>query len=125
MLGSVELDASAEAIKRAQPLADEWRGRAHDGDSRPDQLQCNEKVAIANAIVDFVERTGGPVTLAQIEREVAGFKAGNKPSWEYVTGEDQDENLIWDGMTEEAARRCGAYSLSEESQLAHPLKLPA
>jgi hypothetical protein len=58
---------------------------------------------IANAIVDLVERTGGPVTLARIEREIAGFKADDdvKRSWEWVIGEDQDENLIWDGMSEE------------------------
>jgi len=58
---------------------------------------------IADEIVDFVERAGGPVTLAQIEREVPGFRAHHNAtrSWEYVIGEDQDENLIWDGMTEE------------------------
>ena len=58
---------------------------------------------IADEIVDFVERAGGPVTLAQIEREVPCFKADDNAtsSWEYVTGEDQDENLIWDGMTEQ------------------------
>ena len=67
---------------------------------------------------NLVECAGGPVTLAQIEREVAGFKAENNAtqSWEYVTGEDQDENLIWDGMTEEG---CAALrSLLVERRLA-------
>ncbi len=64
-----------------------------------------EKLAkeIANAIVELVERAGGPVTLARIEREIPGFKVNDNAtrSWEYVTGADQDKNVIWDGMTEE------------------------
>jgi hypothetical protein len=58
---------------------------------------------IAKAIVDFVERTGGPVTLGRIESEIVGFKADGDTtySYEYVIGDDHDETLIWDGMTEE------------------------
>ena len=56
---------------------------------------------IANPIVDLVERTGGPVTLARIEREVPGFAAANDPDhWSWVTGDD-DEHVLWDGMTEQ------------------------
>jgi hypothetical protein len=57
---------------------------------------------IANAIVEFAERVSGPVTLAQIEREIPGFAEQDDAtrSWSYLTG-DQEENLIWDGMTEE------------------------
>ncbi len=59
---------------------------------------------IADEIVDFVERAGEPVTPAQIEREVPGFKADDNAasSWEFVTRADQeDENLIWDEMSKE------------------------
>jgi len=57
---------------------------------------------IANAIVELAERVSGPVTLAQIEREIPGFAEQDDTtrSWSYLTG-DQEENLIWDGMTEE------------------------
>jgi hypothetical protein len=39
--------------------------------------QLNQMVdTISNAIVALVERTDGPVTLAQIERDVPGFAEG-------------------------------------------------
>jgi hypothetical protein len=59
---------------------------------------------IAKAIVELVERVGGPVTLAQIEREVPGFaeRPDSAEAWSYVTGfGDEEGSLIWDGMTEE------------------------
>jgi hypothetical protein len=63
---------------------------------------------IANAIVDLVERAGGPVTLARIEREVPNFaQLDGRRNWSWVTGDD-DEHMIWDGMTDqgcEALRR--------------------
>jgi hypothetical protein len=55
---------------------------------------------IADAIVDLVEHTDGPVTLAQIERKVSGFAEKSAPSWEYTMEHDDGEMLIWDGMTE-------------------------
>jgi hypothetical protein len=55
---------------------------------------------IADAIVDLVERTDGPVTLARIEREIPGFAQKESPSWEYVIEHEGGEALIWDGMTE-------------------------
>ena len=39
---------------------------------------------IADAIVELVERTDGPVTLARVEREVAGFAKHEPPSWSFV-----------------------------------------
>ena len=64
---------------------------------------------IANAIVDLVERTNGPVTLAQIEREVPGFaEQDGRRHWSWVAGDGDDEDVIWDGMTKrgcEALRR--------------------
>jgi len=62
---------------------------------------------LADAIVELVERTDGPVTLIQIEREILGFASNQPPSWEYVIEQDGGETLIWDGMTEagEAALR--------------------
>jgi hypothetical protein len=55
---------------------------------------------IADAIVDLVERTDGPVTLAQIEREIPDFATSGPPAWEYFLERDDGETIIWDGMTE-------------------------
>lgn len=51
---------------------------------------------IAKAIIELVERVGGPVTLAQIELEIPGFaeQDDRAHSWSYC-------QLIWDGMSEE------------------------
>jgi hypothetical protein len=55
--------------------------------------------AIANAIVDLVERTAGPVTLARIEREIPGFASYESRGWEYFSQHAGTEFLIWYGMT--------------------------
>jgi hypothetical protein len=55
---------------------------------------------IADAIVDLVERNNGPVTLAQIEREVEGFAKEEPPTWECFLERDDGETIIWNGMTE-------------------------
>jgi hypothetical protein len=59
----------------------------------------NRASLIADAIVDLVERTDGPVTLARIEREIPGFVAKESPSWGYVIEHEGGEALMWDGMT--------------------------
>jgi len=56
--------------------------------------------AIANSIVELVERTDGPVTLARINREIPGFAKQTAPAWAYVVKHAEGEMLIWDGMTE-------------------------
>src|SRR5262245_34803060 len=52
---------------------------------------------IADAIVELVERVGGPVTLTRIEREVSGFAArsGQAAAWCYEVG----DAVMWYGMT--------------------------
>ena len=40
-----------------------------------------ETCRIAHAIVELVERTNGPMTLVQVEREIAGFAKHEPPSW--------------------------------------------
>ena len=55
---------------------------------------------IADAIVDLVERSDGPVTLARLDREIQGFAKKDPPSWAYVVEHDAGETLVWDGMTE-------------------------
>jgi len=55
---------------------------------------------IADAIVDLVERTDGPVTLARIEREVRGFGTNEPPAGEYFLAHDDGETVIWNRMTE-------------------------
>jgi hypothetical protein len=51
--------------------------------------KAKEKLAkrMAEAIVNFVERVGGPVTLAQIERKIPGFaeRDDQASSWSFVT----------------------------------------
>ena len=62
-------------------------------------IQEKQAEPIADAIVDLVERVNGPVTLARIDREIAGFAKNNPPSWEYFFEHGGGETLIWDGMT--------------------------
>jgi hypothetical protein len=70
--------------------------------------QLNQMVdTISNAIVALVERTDGPVTLAQIERDVPGFAEGRLPAWEYFVEEPDEELLIWDGMTQAGTMALG------------------
>jgi hypothetical protein len=60
-----------------------------------------EAVRIADAIVELVERTDGPVTLPRLDREIPGFaqKEGGA-SWQYVREHDAGETVFWEGMTE-------------------------
>src|SRR5262249_35122214 len=55
---------------------------------------------IADAIVDFVERKNGPVTLSDIHREIPGFGTKELPQWEYYIEREDGEIFIWDQMTE-------------------------
>ena len=55
---------------------------------------------IADAIVELVERRDGPVTLAQVQREVPGFAKHEPPSWEHVVKHDGRETSFWSEMTE-------------------------
>jgi hypothetical protein len=58
---------------------------------------------IADAIVELVERTNGPVTLARIEREVSGFAKKEPPTFQYSARTVDEEAIIWDGMSEAGA----------------------
>jgi hypothetical protein len=55
---------------------------------------------IANSIVELVESTSGPVTLARITREISGFAEDGAPSRDYFVQDGETECVIWDGMTE-------------------------
>ena len=55
---------------------------------------------IANSIVELVERKDGPVTLARVDREVAGFAEHEQPSWDYVIERGGATTIYWGGMTE-------------------------
>src|SRR5712691_10899819 len=55
---------------------------------------------IADAIVQLVERTDGPETLARIDREVPGFAQNDGRSWQYYIEHDAGETIIWEGMSE-------------------------
>jgi hypothetical protein len=60
----------------------------------------NEATRIADAIVKLVERIDGPVTFAQIQRDIAGFAAKTAPAWDYIIENGAKETVIWTGMTE-------------------------
>jgi hypothetical protein len=59
-----------------------------------------EASRIADAIVELVERTDGPVPLCEIEREIPGFAAQGPPYWSYVIERNGEETVYWAGMTE-------------------------
>jgi hypothetical protein len=63
---------------------------------------------IADAIVDLVERCDGPVTLAQIHREIPGFGSDEDPSWDYHINHEGGVGTIWGGMT-----KAGTEALSK------------
>ena len=55
---------------------------------------------MANAIVELVEQTDGPVTFARLDRDIPGFSKKDDPSWSYVVDAPHGEVIVWDGMTE-------------------------
>jgi hypothetical protein len=60
----------------------------------------NSRVArIADAIVDLVKRTDGPVPFNRIDEQVPGFRAPPGPSWSYFIRHNTGEVIIWNGMT--------------------------
>ena len=59
-----------------------------------------ETCRIAHAIVELVERTNGPVTLVQVEREIAGFAKYEPPSWTHVITHANGETSFWSEMSE-------------------------
>jgi hypothetical protein len=70
---------------------------------------------MADAIVQLVGRTDGPVTLARVEREISGFAKKDPPSWSQVL---VDERFIWNGMTEAGCAALGQviYGLRDAIQ---------
>jgi hypothetical protein len=56
--------------------------------------------AIRTAIIALVERTDGPVTLAQIDREIPGFANDGPGGREYFVQHSGVECVIWTGMTD-------------------------
>jgi hypothetical protein len=59
------------------------------------------KVArIADAIVDLVERTGGPVLLHELDQKVPGFKARGRWGYNYFITNNGKEIIYWQDMTE-------------------------
>lgn len=54
---------------------------------------------IADAIVNLVDDTNGPVTFLQVEREVPGFKSEEHSRWDYLIESSGKECLIWSGMS--------------------------
>jgi hypothetical protein len=60
----------------------------------------NSRVArIADAIVDLVERTSGPVFLHEIDDQVPGFRARGPRGYIYFIQRNGKETVYWAGMT--------------------------
>jgi hypothetical protein len=59
-----------------------------------------ETARIADAIVELVERTDGPVTLARVQQEISGFAKHEAPSWKHVVRHGGRETSFWSEMTE-------------------------
>jgi hypothetical protein len=55
---------------------------------------------IADAIVDLVNDTDGPVTLAKIEREISGFTKSDSPVWHFELNYPGGNQFVWGDMTE-------------------------
>jgi hypothetical protein len=55
---------------------------------------------IADAIVDLVERTDGPVLLHELDQKVPGFKARGSRGYNYFIPDNGREIIYWQGMTE-------------------------
>jgi hypothetical protein len=55
---------------------------------------------IADAIVNLVNATDGPVTLSRVDREVPGFASAQQSTWDYLIENSKKEFLIWSGMSE-------------------------
>jgi hypothetical protein len=55
---------------------------------------------IADAIVDLVERTDGPVTFARIAREISGFAKVEPPARVFELVDSDERKVIWGGLTE-------------------------
>jgi hypothetical protein len=55
---------------------------------------------IADAIVDLVNSTDGPVTLSRVDREVPGFASTRPSAWAYLIEHSAGEHVIWSGMSE-------------------------
>jgi hypothetical protein len=55
---------------------------------------------IADAIVDLVERTSGPVLLHWVDQEIPGFRASGRPGYSYFIRHNGKETIYWQGMTE-------------------------
>jgi hypothetical protein len=75
---------------------------------RVTRSRTNKVARIADKIVDFVERTNGPVFLHEIDQEVRGFRATKAPSYNYFVERGGKETIYWEGMTKAGrdALRC-------------------
>jgi hypothetical protein len=58
---------------------------------------------IADAIVDLVNDTDGPLTLLQVDREVPGFAKSDLPAFNFMLPGGSGDAYIWGGMTESGA----------------------
>jgi hypothetical protein len=78
---------------------------------------------IADAIVDRVNDTDGPVTLLQVEREVPGFAMNGLPAWYFAFRRAGGDVFVWGGITEagEAALRKIIYGRKVAIQFVTPL----
>jgi hypothetical protein len=77
---------------------------------------------VADAIVDLVNDTDGPVTLLQVEREVPGFAMSSIPARYFGFHRTDGADFVWGGITEaaEAALRKIIYGKKVAIQFVTP-----
>jgi hypothetical protein len=95
-------DLKTEPVHAPLPVSDSSERCKKDKGiemTKKEQLE-DQADRLADAIVELVERTDGPVTLARIDREIPGFAAKEPPAWDYVIEDESRQALIWDGMTQ-------------------------
>jgi len=90
--------------------------------ARSHGAKSSEVARIADAIVDLVERTDGPVPLNRIDEQVRGFRAPHGPSWSYFIRHDAGEAVIWNGMTK-AGYKALRHVLNERQVALQPVNV--
>ena len=88
--------------KQGRHRCSEFNAAFTKSESKMNATQKIESLSnkIADAIVDLVNATDGPVTFSRIDIEVRGFASKVRSTWDYLIDNSGKEFLIWGGMSE-------------------------
>jgi hypothetical protein len=79
---------------------------------------------IADAIVDLVDRSEGPVPLNKIDEQVPGFIASRSKAWSYFIQRTSGDAVIWNGMSKAGYEAFQHVLTSREVALQHVNVMP-